>query len=230
MKQNKKWLDEIIEVFTELGGVASYIDIYNKVLERGNMNLAPNWDSSIRYTIQSHSSDSETYTGKFDYFYSVEGKGKGIWGLRSLIEQTPKAYDSLENNPLSSEEIERVQLITYRYLRDTKIARELKAIYKNACQICKMKIQLSNNKLYSEAHHIQPLGQGHNGPDIKENLLVLCPNHHVEFDYGIICVDPDALTIKHINSTNTFNGEKLHCIHRIDKQYLQYHFDNIFNK
>lgn len=39
-------------------------------------------EASIRNTIEIHSSDSDAYDGKDDIFYSVEGKGKGIWGLR----------------------------------------------------------------------------------------------------------------------------------------------------
>ena len=62
----------------------------------------------------------------------------------------------------------------------------MKSEYYNYCQICKTRIPLGKNSYYSEAHHIRPLGSNHKGPDIKENLVVLCPNHHAEFDYGVL--------------------------------------------
>jgi len=38
---------------------------------------------------------------------------------------------------------------------------------------------------YAEAAHIRPLGDPHNGPDTPDNILCLCPNHHVLFDHGV---------------------------------------------
>jgi len=42
---------------------------------------------------------------------------------------------------------------------------------------------------YAEAAHIRALGLPHNGPDVLENLLCLCPNDHVRFDAGAIYID-----------------------------------------
>jgi len=38
-----------------------------------------------------------------------------------------------------------------------------------------------------EMHHITPVSEG--GGDGRENLILLCPNHHKEADYGIITRD-----------------------------------------
>ena len=46
---------------------------------------------------------------------------------------------------------------------------------------------ISKNKKYSEVHHIWPLGEG--GMDNIDNMLVLCPNHHTQFDYAVIGFD-----------------------------------------
>ncbi|MCD2500183.1 hypothetical protein LQE93_00155 [Clostridium sp. NSJ-145] len=79
MAHKNKWLDEIIEAIEELGGHAFYKDIYDKIIERDNMDLVQNksWTASVRGTIERYSSDSDVYNGKMDIFYSVEGKGKG---------------------------------------------------------------------------------------------------------------------------------------------------------
>ena len=37
-------------------------------------------------------------------------------------------------------------------------------------------------EFYSEVAHIKPVSQ--NGQSVLGNLIVLCPNHHKEFDFG----------------------------------------------
>ncbi len=75
-------------------------------------------------------------------------------------------------------------------------------------------ILLNNNKCYSEAHHIKPLGIPHNGPNIAKNIIVLCPNHHVMLGYGILKLQEKDI--------------KEHENHRIDNKFLEYHNKNIF--
>ncbi|MBT6251913.1 MAG: hypothetical protein HOI84_01280, partial [Flavobacteriaceae bacterium] len=40
--------------------------------------------------------------------------------------------------------------------------------------------------------HIKPLGRPHSGPDVKENLLCLCPNHHDQFDALAFSIEPST--------------------------------------
>jgi len=87
---------------------------------------------------------------------------------------------------------DRRELITSRIVRDTEMANRLKALYGNRCQICGEQIQLLND-LYSEGHHLKPLGRPHNGPDIPENILVLCPNHHVMCDHAALPINRNEL-------------------------------------
>lgn len=85
--------------------------------------------------------------------------------------------------------------------------------------------------MYSEAHHLQPLGKKrHNGPDIKENLIILCPNHHVEFDFGAIALNPITLIIEHCNPNDEFIRKEMILKHSIDNRYIEYHYNNIFIK
>jgi predicted restriction endonuclease len=50
-------------------------------------------------------------------------------------------------------------------------------------------IGLDPERRYSEAAHIKPLGNPHDGPDKAGNLLVLCPNHHLQLDRGVISLE-----------------------------------------
>lgn len=71
-----------------------------------------------------------------------------------------------------------------RIIRDTVLARRIKQLHNYECQLCGHTILLADGSRYAEAHHIQPLGEPHNGPDSPENLVCVCPNHHAELDFG----------------------------------------------
>lgn len=79
---------------------------------------------------------------------------------------------------------ERLRTIVYRILRDTPKAMRVKLLHHYECQICGSTINLPDGR-YAEAHHIRPLGAPHNGPDLEDNILCLCPNHHAELDLGV---------------------------------------------
>jgi putative restriction endonuclease len=48
---------------------------------------------------------------------------------------------------------------------------------------------------YAEAAHIRPLGARHRGPDTPDNILCLCPNHHVLFNHGGVAIEDDLALI-----------------------------------
>jgi len=66
--------------------------------------------------------------------------------------------------------------------RDTKIAKRLKALYYNRCQICGFTFAKKNGELYSESHHIVPLRW--KGSDDIKNIIILCPNCHKQLHYA----------------------------------------------
>lgn len=106
-------------------------------------------------------------------------------------------------------------------MRDPARARRVKALYENRCQTCGTRLVCPAGP-YSEAAHIRPLGIPHNGPDTEDNILCLCPNHHVLFDNGAVFVADDL-------SLNGAPGERLtvHRGHRIDRRHLAYHRDHL---
>lgn len=231
MPQPKPWVEEIVEAMTELGGTVRYQQLYDKILERNIMDFEANrnWKAAIRQNIEFHSSDSAVFKpAKGDFFYSVQGIGKGEWGLRSFIRQTPTPVDNKDLTDSKPPPVPQTQQTIYRYLRDTKLARELKASYQNRCQLCSVQIIVAGLDTYSEAHHIQPLGKG--GPDVKENLIVLCPNHHAEFDYGGIAIDPETSTVIHADSNNPVHGFRIKSSHSMGKRYLEFHLKEIFRE
>ena len=153
--------------------------------------------------------------------------------LRNDFQGNAAVIDPLDQDDIFACDIDETQekeVVVRKILRDSVIVKDLKNIYNNSCQICNKQINLRAS-MYSEAHHLQPLGKKkHNGPDIKENLIILCPNHHAEFDFGAIALNPKTLSIEHCNPNDEFMGEKLILKHPIDDKYIEYHYNNIFIK
>ena len=208
------WTEDVVTGLENLNGIAPLADIYNELRSIRPEPHPESFDAIIRRTLESNSSDSDAFQGKSDLFYSVDGIGGGVWGLRSALEYTPVAIDA--EIPIGVSEPGRQRQETYRILRDTNLARKLKQLHGNKCQICSETIKLPNGKCYSEAHHIRPLGSPHSGPDVAENIIVLCPNHHVMLDYGVIGLELDKLII--------------HPKHKIGSAYASYHNQAIHGK
>jgi hypothetical protein len=220
------YIDDIIHAFEQLNGIAHYSDLYEQIQKNATRPLPSSWQAIIRARIEERSSDSKAFLGNDDLFFSVEGLGEGYWGLRSYIKPEPIAPDASDPNLPARNNVE-----ISRIIRDTRIARQMKLLYQNRCQICGKTISLKN-QTYSEAHHIKPLGQPHNGLDQTDNILVLCPNHHVEFDYGSIAINPETYEIMHINKNSEYIGKQILLAknHIIEKSNLEYHMKYIYNK
>ena len=77
------YLDAIIMALKNLGGTGKYKDIYKEYSKITNRQLTDGIKAGIRKTIEDYSSDSQNFKG-IDIFYSVEGLGKGIWGIRDI--------------------------------------------------------------------------------------------------------------------------------------------------
>ncbi len=106
-------------------------------------------------------------------------------------------------------EPERRKTLINRIIRDTEATRALKQRYQNRCQICDVALDMGNGRTYSEAHHVRPLGEPHNGPDTVDNILILCPNHHAQCDFRAI----------------KLSLASLHRLadHSIDEKHIAYH-------
>jgi predicted restriction endonuclease len=205
MPRSPNWLGELIGILESLGGTGSLSQIYAQVIDRDKMDISSeHWRSRVRDTLEKHSSDSAIFNRVDDVFYSVAGIGHGRWGLRSRLRSTPRAVDIEE-----TDSPERSKQEIYRILRDTQISREVKGWYDSKCQICSQVIVLRDGTKYAEAHHIKPLGRPHNGPDIRSNVLCVCPTCHVKLDYGIILLAVSKL--------------QLHRSHAVSQEFVAYH-------
>ena len=92
---------------------------------------------------------------------------------------------------------------------------------------CGAKLQVAEDLFYSEAAHIKGLGKPHNGPDKASNMLVLCPNHHLQFDRGVLRLHKvDAeYRIKSNTEGDPLHGTAVTPTHPIDDDCVKYHHD-----
>jgi hypothetical protein len=124
------------------------------------------------------------------------------------VMQTSSAVDL--NEPPAS----RIKTTVSRIVRDTALAVWVKQQHEFCCQICGQSIQLADGSSYAEGHHLRPLGSPHNGPDVVENILCVCPNHHAACDFGAIRLDMAKLRIA--------DG------HKVGAKFVTYHNDVVF--
>jgi predicted restriction endonuclease len=91
-----------------------------------------------------------------------------------------KLLNDLRN--LKPTDPEQVEVHGKVYKRDNKTIAQLKIMRGHKCQICGQGIKKKDGSFYIEAAHITPKKQ--KGTELPSNIILLCPNHHKEFDLG----------------------------------------------
>lgn len=180
------WKDDIITTLNNLGGEGHLSDIYSTIEKiRGKENLSKSWKSVMRGTIERFSSDSKVFTNKEDLFYSVEGKGNGIWGLRNYVPN--RTTVDLTEDDISFPEGKESLKIHILKERNPKLVLESKKIFKKNngklfCEVCGFDFEKKYGEIgkeFIEAHHIKPVSEMTEGQETKiEDLVMLCSNCH----------------------------------------------------
>ena len=167
-------------------------------------------------------SQGYSYDGLFrveDYWSEVGKDGFFVcryrlikYDIQPSLPQKPLPISQGSNTPSRS------TTIVQRIVRDTRLGRQVKELYGHKCQVCGVVLDCTGG-VYAEAAHIRPLGRPHNGPDIPENILCLCPNHHILFDRGGFVIED--------NCAVSPGGEYLAVRpeHNLSTEHLRYHRD-----
>lgn len=199
--------------------------------ENGNAGLLRSMNEGLPVrVIRGYQHDSEfspiegyTYAGLYSVIDAWEEDGKSgfkicrfklVYSGDNENKEEPEISIELKNKKQKSERKEGTVL---RIIRDTEIAVNIKKIYNFNCQICNFFIKTKNG-LYAEGAHIKPLGKPHNGYDSTDNILCLCPNHHVMFDKGAFSINDDFKLIGELSG-----NLNVHPKHIIDLNNLKYH-------
>jgi len=226
--------DEII--YTGHGGRnESGRQIADQTLTRGNMALAKNEIDNlpVRVIRGAHKGNSFApesgyrYDGLYrvdSHWHEVGKSGFKIYRYK-LIKVTaslPKQKGSTirPESPVGNQSPRRTAGTVQRIVRDPRLGKWVKLLHDYKCQVCGIQISTSAG-YYAEAAHIKAVGEPHNGPDTTENLLCLCPNHHLMFDKGVFVINDD-LSLSGIDGKIAVNQG-----HPISMEYIQYH-RNVF--
>jgi putative restriction endonuclease len=202
--------------------------ITDQILSDKNLALAINCQNGLPVRVirgASHKSKYSPEQGyRYDGLYKVveywKKKGKSgfnVWLFRLEkidVDQAP-SFEVNEDIPEYAKTT-RTTVTQQRINRDYSLTIRVKEIYNFHCQVCNTKL-FTNAGFYAEAAHIKPLGEPHNGPDSLDNLLCLCPNHHVMFDFGGFTIDDDFSLIGLEGNLN------IKAEHRVNKDFVRYH-------
>ncbi|EFW91652.1 HNH endonuclease domain protein [Haladaptatus paucihalophilus DX253] len=129
--------------------------------------------------------------------------------------------------PEGTDDPERVRRTVETVTRNRKVVERLKERYDYECQLCGTRRRRSRTEGYAEAHHIEPLGGPHFGPDMPENLLVVCPNHHRDLDYGLLRIDPKTHELDHAYDGSVGDTLTVRKGHAVGSEFLRYHNERI---
>jgi len=122
---------------------------------------------------------------------------------------------------LTYRKVSRSEATVNKLKRNIRLSEKIKSIHNHRCQVCDIRLDSPVGPIAIGAH-IRGLGRPHEGPDVLENMLCLCPNHHDQFDYFSYFIDPKTLEIKGLDGFEG-NAIKVHPQHKIDPVFLSYH-------
>ncbi|WP_162186067.1 YDG/SRA domain-containing protein [Amycolatopsis jejuensis] len=136
-----------------------------------------------------------------------------------LVPVEISATDEEVSLPPGKSQPGRRTVVAERVIRVTRVARGIKLMYRDTCQMCRVQLAVGD-RTYSEGAHIKALGSPHNGDDEPRNMLCLCPNCHALFDLGGIIIRDDLSLIR-----NGSPAGSLHVLpgHEIDMKSVAYH-------
>jgi putative restriction endonuclease len=197
---------------------------------RGNAGLLKSMDAGLPVRVIRGADHKSNFSPKTGYIYAglysvveawlTEGKS----GFNVCKFRLEYSGDNPERRTVQQIELDysgrgtsRKEWTVLRIIRNTKTAGDVKKMYSYQCQVCGITIATKSG-FYAEGAHIRPLGRPHNGYDNANNLLCLCPNHHVMFDKGIFAIGNDFTLQGAISGKLNIKQE-----HGIESSNLEYH-------
>ena len=208
--------------------------VADQTFTKGNLGLRLSCDYQLPVRVtRGHQIKNGPELGyRYDGLYRVQ-KYEKVLGKRGfyicrfhlISEQSIEALEGQLSPNLKPEykTPERIQSKTNRLKRNPKLSEKVKQWYSYRCQVCDVLLEAPTGPIAIGAH-IKPLGHPHNGPDVKENILCLCPNHHDQFDALAYSVEPNS---KEIIGLKGLENKILNItkMHRVNDEFLEHHWN-----
>jgi len=156
----------------------------------------------------------------------VKQGGGGGYPFKVALRLVADFLDVTDTEQGQAEVPQRYRMVRRReFDRDSGIVRELKQHYHNECQVCGDVMQVGSDLFYCEGHHLRPLGDTHGGPDEQSNIVILCPNHHAEFDhflFAILASTGRRRKLEHACRDLSDREKHLRVAHDIRREHIDY--------
>ena len=222
-------------LYTGHGGQENKKQVADQQFTVGNQGLVLSCELKlpIRVTRGDQIPNGPDHGYRYDGLYYVHKyervKGKSGFYVCRFHLRSQSNIDQLEENlkpnlKTSYERAPRSEVTYEKIKRIRENTKKIKMMYDYKCQVCETKLDVPSGDPISIGAHIKGVGRPSNGPDVVENMLCFCPNHHAQFDRYSFYIDPVTYEIKGLN---LYENKKLltHEKHFIDKQFLKYHFE-----
>ncbi|MEP6972068.1 MAG: phosphorothioated DNA-binding restriction endonuclease [Betaproteobacteria bacterium] len=126
--------------------------------------------------------------------------------------------------------------------RDPAFRDRVLRAYEYRCCVCGFDLRIGTVTAGLEAAHIQWFTAG--GPDVETNGFALCSLHHKLLDLGAFTVEPVNLTMRFSQDLQLGDATRAHLLsyhgagiiapqstaYRPERQYLEWHGDEVFKK
>ncbi len=142
------------------------------------------------------------------------------------------------SEPLGEYNRDIIKTVISRPIRDLTFKHRVREVYNSTCAVTGLHILNGGGRPEVEAAHIQPVGDGHNGPDSVRNGIALSRTVHWLFDRGMISLNNDYEIMTASKNTTEQTGGLVVPGRPINlpedmrfaphTQFLEYHRENIF--
>ncbi|WP_162287768.1 HNH endonuclease [Candidatus Nitrosotalea okcheonensis] len=173
--------------FEKVWSVAEKIlfNTLQKTIHKKNLNSAYHVaiiDHFVRDEIEKLSRTFEYITGKKYESDDTQTDEMEQSYLESIELNKTKDEIRKELRDVSPQTPQMIEVRGRKCKRDNKTIVQLKILRDFKCQICGHTFRQKNGKFYAEGAHIDKKSKF--GPETSSNIMILCPNHHREFDLG----------------------------------------------
>ena len=199
---------------------------------RGNKGLQLSYEYQLPvrvtrgYQVENGPNQGYRYDGLYyvNFHERVRGRsGFYICRFHLQSELTIKDLEKRLEGSLSPdyEKPSRTEIKVSKLNRSVNLREKIKDIYDYRCQVCDIFLEKPDGGIAVGAH-IKGLGRPHNGPDVIENMMCLCPNHHAQFDAFSFYIDPTSFELVGLTG---FENSKIKVLkkHKLDAEFLEYH-------
>ncbi len=140
--------------------------------------------------------------------------------LKGDLERLEKAAERLRRSRGEEKDVwqkmAEERALTYRwrgrtYRRKGEQSAWLRQLYNFRCQLCKAQFPTPDGRLVIEVHYLHPLSVIGPAGDHPGNMLVICPNHHLQLELS------EQVRVDWINKRIRINGQQrrlwVHALH-----------------